>query len=204
MVKLRYVKVLYCEKFMSNKVIGVLGVQGGFSRHADSVNRLGFKSIIVKTAVDLAKIDKLIMPGGESTAMRLMLQKHGLWNDLKDFAKSKPVFGTCAGAILLADTINTGEESLGAIKIDIKRNSYGRQIDSFEANLELDLQNKKVIVPSMFIRAPEITRIGTQVKVLAHHNDLPVLVQDKHVLVATFHPELTHDDTICEYFINEV
>lgn len=189
---------------MSNKVIGVLGIQGGFSRHADAVNRLGFKSIIVKTVSDLAKIDKLIMPGGESTAMRLMLQKHGLWASLKEFVKINPVFGTCAGAILLAASINTGEESLGAIAIDIKRNGYGRQINSFEANLELDLQNKKVIVPSMFIRAPEIIRIGTNVTVLAQHNNLPVLVQEDHILVATFHPELTMDDTICDYFVREV
>lgn len=189
---------------MSNKVIGVLGIQGGFARHVDSVNHLGFKSIIVKTTAEFAKIDKLIMPGGESTAMRLMLQKHGLWGLLQDFVKTNPVFGTCAGAILLAKNIDTNETSLDVIDVDIKRNGYGRQIDSFEANLELNLPNKKLTVPSMFIRAPEITRVGNSVQILAQHNSLPVLVQENNILIATFHPELTDDYTICDYFINNV
>ena len=186
---------------MQKQLIGILGIQGGFSKHQESVNRLGYKSLIVKTAIELQQVDKLIMPGGESTAMRLLLKKHSLWDNLKKFAKTKPIFGTCAGAILLAKSINGAEESLDAIDIAIKRNSYGRQIASFEAALEVTLNNKISVVPSMFIRAPQITCVGKNIRVLAVHDNMPVLVQENNVMVATFHPELTNDDTICEYFL---
>lgn len=186
---------------MQEKMIGILGIQGGFSKHQESVDRLGYKSLIVKTVNDLHKVDKLIMPGGESTAMRLLLKKHGLWDSLKKFAKTKPIFGTCAGAILLAKSIDGAEESLEAIDITIKRNSYGRQIASFEAELNVTLNSQVSIVPSMFIRAPQITHIGQNVKVLATYANMPVLVEENNVMVATFHPELINDDIICEYFL---
>lgn len=186
---------------MQNQLIGILGIQGGFSKHQESVNRLGYKSLIVKTAVELQQVDKLIMPGGESTAMRLLLKKHGLWDNLKEFVKTKSIFGTCAGAILLAKSIDGAEESLGAIDITIKRNSYGRQIASFETALEVTLNNKISVVQSMFIRAPQIIHVGEHVKVLASYENMPVLVEENNVIVATFHPELTNDDTICEYFL---
>lgn len=189
---------------MNDQMIGVLGIQGGFSRHQDAVARLGFKTILVKTLEDLRKADKLIMPGGESTAMRLLLKKHGLWDNLKEFVKTKPVFGTCAGAILLSKSIDSNEESLMAIDVAIARNSYGRQIDSFETNLEVTLNSRVHVIPSMFIRAPQITKINKNIQILAQYENMPVLVQENHVLIATFHPELTNDDTICSYFLNYV
>jgi pyridoxal 5'-phosphate synthase pdxT subunit len=189
---------------MHNSIIGILGIQGGFSKHQDTVNSLGYKSLIVKTAADLQKVDKLIIPGGESTTMRLLLKKHGLWPMLEEFTKTNPVFGTCAGAILLAKTINNHEESLAAIDINIKRNSYGRQIASFVTNLDVTLNHKIIRVPSMFIRAPQVTQVGSNVHVLAKYDNLPVLLQEQHIMVATFHPELTNDTTICDYFIHNV
>lgn len=192
---------------MQKQTIGILGIQGGFSKHQQVVQDLGFATIIVKTVADLKKSDKLIMPGGESTTMRLLLKKHQLWDELKKFCQTKQVFGTCAGAILLAKNIdakNADEDSLEAIDITIMRNSYGRQIDSFETMLDVDLNGQIVTVPSMFIRAPQIGTVGPGVKILATYNNMPVLVQAGLVLAATFHPELTGDNTICNYFLNHL
>ena len=189
---------------MENHIVGILGIQGDFSRHQEVVNRLNYKTLIVKTPEDLQKVDKLIMPGGESTAMRLLLQKHGLWRYLQEFVQTKSVFGTCAGAILLAKNIDTNEESLDAIDIDVKRNSYGRQIDSFTTTLDIVFDGNASTVPAAFIRAPEITRTGSAVKVLATHQNMPVLAQERQILVATFHPELTTNSKICEYFLQQV
>jgi len=209
-------------------MIGILSIQGGFALHQQMVHNLGFDTLQVKTSADLHKIDKLIIPGGESTAIRLLLQKHGLWDELKDFCSTKPVFGTCAGAILLAKRIKSeneaGEESFGVIDITIVRNSYGRQIDSFETTLDVNLaastanglDNSRiqleqatspaliVSVPAVFIRAPQIIETGKDVKILATYNKLPVLVHEGKILAATFHPELTDDNTICNYFLNDM
>ena len=209
-------------------MIGILSIQGGFAKHQQMVHNLGFDTLHVKTPADLHRVDKLIIPGGESTTMRLLLQKHGLWDELKDFCATNQVFGTCAGAILLSKTIQTdsggNEESFGVIDITIARNSYGRQVDSFEATLNVKLKasiangsnnslkqleqptftTPTLSVPAIFIRAPQIIETGSAVQILATYNNMPVLVQQGSVLAATFHPELTDDNTICNYFLNDM
>lgn len=187
---------------MVNGIIGVLGIQGDFDLHIQSINRLGYDAITIRTKNELNKIDKLIIPGGESTTIRLLLQRHGLWDEIKHFAQYKPVFGTCAGAILLSKNINTGEESLNAIDIDIKRNSYGRQINSFQTTLELNLGGEIVQSSVMFVRAPQITRIGKNVTIIAKYANFPVIVQENHVIVATCHPEVACNDDLCSYFLH--
>lgn len=186
-------------------MIGILALQGDFIQHAKMIHQLQQDYRLVRTADDLAHVDRLILPGGESTTMRLLAQKHGLWSDLKVFCKTHPVFGTCAGAILLAQTIDSEhtEESLQAIDITINRNSYGRQIDSFVTDVVINFPRQDAInISAIFIRAPQITTVGKHVDILASYDDSPILLQQKNCLVATFHPELTSSTLIHQYFCN--
>jgi 5'-phosphate synthase pdxT subunit len=171
-------------------IIGILSLQGDFAEHIDSLKKNGFEVMTVKSVSDLNKVDGLVMPGGESTTISKLLIKTGLFDAIRDFGSKKPVFGTCAGAILLAKKIEDKNDeevkSLELIDIEILRNAYGRQQDSFSAIIKLDGFN----IDASFIRAPRILKVHDDVEILIRYNDDPVLVREGNILVATFHPEL--------------
>ena len=184
--------------------IGVVALQGSFAKHAFSMGKLGIKCRAVREPEDLKLIDALILPGGESTAMTLLLEEEGLWESMNEILETMPVFGTCAGAILLGQQID--DERVRCFnKIDYiaERNAYGRQIESFKTSL---------IIPSMldhdfhaiFIRAPKFREIKPSVQSLAVFGADPVLMRQDNVLVASFHPELTEDPGIHKYFVDEI
>jgi 5'-phosphate synthase pdxT subunit len=179
---------------MNSSVIGVLAIQGDFAAHVRALRRIGVDAIEVRRADDLEAAEGLIIPGGESTTMLKFIDEENLAASLTDFARQgKPIFGTCAGAILLArEVYNPAQASLGLIDIGIERNGYGRQVDSFIAEVETAIEGGPL--EAVFIRAPKIKRTGTEVEVLASLNGEPVLVRERNILAATFHPELTEDD----------
>jgi len=186
-----------------SSVVGVLALQGAFEAHQHVLRDLGVGSVQVRTPADLEMVDALVMPGGESTTMSHLLQTSGLFDVIDARLKQgMPVFGTCAGMILLAKGVLDGrsdQRSFGAIDIDVKRNAYGRQIDSFET--DISLVGLVEDFHAVFIRAPQIARIGEDVTVLARHNENVVLARQGSVMVASFHPELTNDARIHSMFI---
>jgi 5'-phosphate synthase pdxT subunit len=186
-----------------SRVVGVLALQGAFEAHQHVLRDLGVESVQVRTPSDLDVVDALVMPGGESTTMSHLLQTSGLFNSIDARLKQgMPVFGTCAGMILLAKGVLDGrsdQRSFGAIDIDVKRNAYGRQIDSFETDIALAGMFEDF--HAVFIRAPQIARLGEEVTVLARHNEDVVLARQGSVMVASFHPELTSDARIHSMFI---
>lgn len=185
--------------------IGVLSIQGDFEKHLQMCELLDADAFPVKTPTELSTCDGLIMPGGESTTFVNLLHKHGLWDEVKLFAQIKPVFGTCAGLIVLANRIEKNQiETLGAIDIKIARNAYGRQVDSFIDNVKIDFGDGPFDFEGVFIRAPRILRLGSGVRAFGWHGDDVVLAEQDNILVATFHPELTSDARIHEYFLNKV
>lgn len=189
----------------STKVVGVLALQGAFSSHEIVLNSLGVRSHQVRTPQDLSVVDALIMPGGESTAMSQLLDSSELFEPIKKSVhEGMPVFGTCAGMILLAKKIIDGRDdqvSLNAIDIEVQRNAYGRQLDSFEADILIGVADT---FHAVFIRAPRIVKSASTVEVLAKYDDDIVLAKQKNVLVASFHPELSNDVRVHEIFIKEI
>lgn len=187
--------------------VGVLALQGAFARHAAVLTDVGTTPIEVRTPENLAGVDALVMPGGESTTMSMLLDIAELRQPLAErLARGLPVFGTCAGMILLASAVADGrsdQESLAAIDMDVRRNGYGRQIDSFEADIDVGegLLDWDTPFHGVFIRAPVVERVGDGVEVLARVDDNPVLCRQGHVMVASFHPELTDDRRIHELFV---
>ncbi len=179
-------------------------MQGDFAMHARMVERVGSRWKLVKSAADLDGIDGLIIPGGETTTM-LKFLGNNLREKLKEFAgEGKPVFGTCAGAILVAkEVLNPSQPSLGLIDISIERNAYGRQVDSAIRQGQCP-ELSTALIEMVFIRAPIIRRVGKEVVVLGTADGLPVLVEQANVLAATFHPELTEDETIHRYFLKKM
>ena len=186
-----------------NAVIGILALQGAFDAHELAVRRCGATTVQVRTAEDLDRVDALVMPGGESTTMSHLLSTSGLFDPIaKRLSDDMPVFGTCAGMILLAQKVydaRPDQHSFSALDIDVRRNAYGRQVDSFECDMEVT--GLDAPFHAVFIRAPRVERVGEGVEVLASHESIPVLVRQGHVLAASFHPELTSDDRIHEQFI---
>lgn len=177
---------------MQEPVIGVLALQGDFEAHRSALERAGACAREVRTAAELESVDGLIIPGGESTTMLKLLDYENLFEPLRRFGSEKPIFGTCAGAILLAtEVLNPPQPSLGLLDITVERNGYGRQIDSRIAGIELE-GNKRA--EAVFIRAPIIRRVGPDAKVLATYLEAPVLVEQGWHLAATFHPELSRSD----------
>jgi len=173
--------------------IGVLAIQGDYAAHADALTEAGATPVEVRKREELETLDGLIIPGGESTTMLKFLERRNLFEDLKNFCQSHPVFGTCAGAILLAREVrNPAQTSLAALDAVIERNAYGRQIDSSILFSDTKLPGGKLEM--VFIRAPRIVEIGPQVEVLAQRQGLPTLVREGNRMAATFHPELTPDD----------
>ena len=187
-------------------VIGVLALQGAFAAHERALIRLGAVTRQVRTAADLAAVDALVMPGGESTTMAHLLATNELFDPLAArLAAGMPVFGTCAGMILLATEVldgRAGQRSFGVIDIAVRRNGYGRQVDSFEDDIAVEGLDEPFHV--VFIRAPKVERVGEGVSVLAHHRGVPVLARQGNVLVASFHPELTDDLRLHGLFVSLV
>lgn len=184
------------------KKIGVLALQGDFEAHRKALERVGAEAVEVRSAPQLACLDGLIIPGGESTTMLKLLKDEQLLEPLRAFGQTRPIFGTCAGAILLASHVsNPPQESLCLLDIDVERNGYGRQIDSRIARLRTDDTGREM--EAVFIRAPIITRVG-DAKVLASYEGAPVLVESGRHMAATFHPELTSDPTIHAMFLDKV
>jgi 5'-phosphate synthase pdxT subunit len=182
--------------------IGVLSVQGAFAAHEQVLRALGASPVQVREPADLDGLVGLVLPGGESTTITLVAKANGLWDELAKFvAGGAPVLATCAGGILLATEIldgRAGQDSLGAVDMAVRRNGFGRQVDSFE--VEVPLAGDERPFPGVFIRAPVIERVGGAVEVLARVHrggaDSPVLCRDRHVTVCTFHPELTADPRV--------
>ena len=174
--------------------IGVLAVQGNFREHAAVLRRLGAEPVEVRLPEQLEGLDGLIVPGGESTAISRLMRLYGLDEAVRSF--SAPIFGTCAGMIVL------DREHLGLVDVAVRRNAFGRQVHSFEA--DLDIGHGEEPVRAVFIRAPWIEEAGPGVEVLAEVDGHPVLARDGRLLVAAFHPELTDDTRIHELFLNQV
>jgi 5'-phosphate synthase pdxT subunit len=182
--------------------VGILAIQGDFAAHAAMLQSLGAETKEVRTVADLNDCDGLILPGGESTTQLQFLQEEGLFNAVKAFAASdQPVFGTCAGAILLATHVNhPAQDSLGLLDMSVLRNAYGRQLASTVSFGRSKLKSEPMEM--VFIRAPIIENIGPGVEVLAEFAGKPALVQKKNVLASTFHPELTDDSTVHQHFLD--
>jgi 5'-phosphate synthase pdxT subunit len=174
--------------------IGVLAVQGNFREHAAVLRSLGADVVEVRLPEQLEGLDGLVIPGGESTAIARLMRLYGLEDALRAFAG--PVFGTCAGMILL------DRAHLGLVDLEVERNAYGRQLASFEADLELEGEEERL--RGVFIRAPRVAEWGDGVEVLARHDGIPVLLRDGRYLVASFHPELTDDTRVHQRFLELV
>jgi 5'-phosphate synthase pdxT subunit len=186
------------------KRIGVLALQGAYQKHVNALTKLGAQTVLVKSADDFTNIDGLIIPGGESTTMGLLIQRYQLQESFQKLhAAQKPIWGTCAGMILLAKEIEGSDQyRLGWMDIAVARNAYGRQIDSFEANLDIPCLGA-ALFHATFIRAPKISNIlAPSVKVLASYQNEPVYVQQDHLLASSFHPELSDDLRMHQYFLN--
>jgi len=186
--------------------IGVLALQGDFAMHARALQKCGAQVVEIRKPEQLADIDGLIMPGGESTTLLKLMDAWGFVPALEKFHGSgKPIFGTCAGLILAArDVTNPAQLSLGLIDVGVERNGYGRQRESFETRGTATLEGRPVPIEMVFIRAPRIRRVGPGVETLARHGGEAVMARQGSVLVATFHPELTNDPTVHEYFCRMV
>src|SRR5919206_530680 len=182
--------------------IGVLALQGDFSLHARAIARCGAEAVEVRKPEQLAELDGLIIPGGESTTLLKLMDAWGFVPALEAFHRGgKPIFGTCAGLILLARGVESPRQfSLGLIDVDVERNAYGRQRESFEAHGTARLHGHDAELEMVFIRAPRIRRTGPGVETLAQHANEPVMAREGSILVATFHPELTDDPTVHAYF----
>ena len=183
--------------------IGVLAIQGDYAAHAEALIETGAAPCEVRKPDELAGLDGLILPGGESTTMLKFLAKHHFFEALEEYCGSHPVFGTCAGAILLAREVrNPPQRSLGLLDAVVERNAYGRQIDSTILMVETALAGGPLEM--VFIRAPRIAETGPGVEVLARRDGFPVLVRQGSILAATFHPELSHDRRVHRLFVETV
>ena len=189
-----------------DRLVGVLALQGAFTAHQRALESAGATTRQVRQPRDLVGLDALVMPGGESTTMSRLLTTSGLFDDVKAMlSDGLPVLGTCAGMILLATEVLDGRPdqlSFGAIDMSVRRNGYGRQVDSFET--DLDVVGLDRPYHAVFIRAPKVVAIGANVEVLAQYDGVPVVARQGHVMVASFHPELTGDARLHARFLQEV
>ncbi len=190
------------------KRVGILALQGDFERHQKSVESSGAAVFLVRQAEDLVGLDGLIIPGGESTTILKLLEDENLFDPVCAFGQALPVFGTCAGAILMAtDVLNPHQKSLGLMDLTVERNAYGRQVDSHVTHITPDhslLDRSSGDLECVFIRAPIIRRVGEGTKVLAVADGVPVLVEQGKHLAATFHPELTPDLRVHKHFLSKL
>ncbi|MFP4153304.1 MAG: pyridoxal 5'-phosphate synthase glutaminase subunit PdxT [Alkalispirochaeta sp.] len=188
-----------------NTSVGVLAFQGDFQRHLSVVRELGWDALPVRRPEEVAGLRGLVIPGGESTTIGLLITRFGLLEAIESaVAEGMAVMGTCAGAILLSREIaGSDQPRLGILDTEIQRNAYGRQVDSFEADVSIPLLGAEPI-RGVFIRAPRYLRCGPAVEILASFEDSPVVVREGRHLALTFHPELTKDTRIHEYFLNNL
>jgi pyridoxal 5'-phosphate synthase pdxT subunit len=199
--------------------VGILALQGGYEAHQIALERAGAEAFLVRTAAELARAEALVLPGGESTTMLKLLKEENLFEQLKQYGATHPVFGTCAGVILMASEVNNPrQDCLGLLDLAVDRNAYGRQLDSRIVKLRPSAEFRWLVdslesgigngnksgaeeLEAVFIRAPIIRRVGKGGEVLAEHDGNPVLVDFGRHLVATFHPELTTDARIHRAFL---
>ena len=184
--------------------IGILSCQGDFEKHDTVCRRLGYDTTRVRTPEALSLVDALIIPGGESTTIGMLTERFGLLHPIREFiASGRAVMGTCAGTILLADTIDhSGQVHFGGMDIVVQRNAYGRQVDSFSAEIVIPAL-KDGPFEGVFIRAPKIISHGPDVEVMGSYEGSPVMVRQDNLLTMTFHPELTRDDRIHALFLRD-
>lgn len=184
--------------------IGVLALQGAVIEHVRMLKEAGATAVPVKNVEDLADLDGLVIPGGESTTISKLMHKYGFMDAIREFGQAKkPIFGTCAGAILLANRINGQEDChLGLMDIKVERNAFGRQKESFEVTMPV--AGVAADYPAVFIRAPYIMEVGENGQVLAKYEEKIVVARSGHYLAAAFHPELTEDTRLHEYFLQMV
>ncbi len=181
--------------------IGVLAIQGDYEAHAAALREAGAEPLLVRKPEELAGLDGLIVPGGESTTMLKFLERDNFLEKLTTFVQSKPTFGTCAGCILLAqEVLHPKQKSLAVLDATVERNAYGRQIDSSIEHCETKIGSLEMV----YIRAPRIVKVGETVEVLAERDGFPVLVRQGHLLAATFHPELSADRRVHRLFVEQV
>ena len=191
------------SKPSGSPTIGILALQGAFDAHARMFAGLGVKTVLVRKPEQLAQVDGLVIPGGESTTFLKHLERAGFFEVLRDYVQTAPTFGTCAGVILLAkDVQSPAQRSLEALDVTVERNAYGRQNDSRILQAETSLPGGPIEM--VYIRAPRITRTGPGVEVLAEREGSPTLVRQGRLLAATFHPELSHDTRVHELFVNSI
>jgi pyridoxal 5'-phosphate synthase pdxT subunit len=192
------------SKVGSHAVVGVLALQGAFASHVECLTAIGCDTREIRTVHDLVGVDGIILPGGESSTMSQLLESSGLFDALHEqITNGFPVFGTCAGMILLAREILDGRQDqrcFAAIDIAVRRNAFGRQVDSFES----DIDTAVGLFHGVFIRAPRIEECGPSVEVLGRLGDEPVLVRNNNVLAASFHPEISGDTRLHQYFVTSV
>lgn len=180
------------------KRVGVLALQGDFEAHSRALEKAGAAPVYVRKPSELEGLDGLVLPGGESTTMLKLLREQQLFEPLREFGRKKPMFGTCAGVILMATEVsNPLQDSLELLDMSVERNAYGRQLDSRIATVDIDGRAHEAV----FIRAPIIRRVGPAGKVLAQYEGSPVLVQFGHHLAATYHPELSEDSPVHKLFV---
>ncbi len=189
--------------------IGVLAIQGDYAAHVSALRRAAADTgapltlVLVRKPSELDSIDGLVIPGGESTTFLKFLERDGFLGALQSFVNSRPTFGTCAGSILLAnEVLHPAQPSLGVLDATVERNAYGRQNDSAILHAESGLGGHPLEM--VFIRAPRFTRVGADVRVLARRDGFPALVEQGHLLAATFHPELSQDTRVHRYFLDMV
>ncbi len=183
--------------------VGILALQGDYEAHARAFKAAGATTVLVRKAEQLSSLDGLVIPGGESTTMLKFLEQDGFFAALAEFVASTPCFATCAGCILVArEVLHPPQRSLGALDATVERNAYGRQIDSTILTLDTELPGDPLEM--VFIRSPRITRVGAEVEILAKRDGFPTLVRQGHLLVATFHPEMTSDTRVQRLFLDIV
>ncbi|MFC1562835.1 pyridoxal 5'-phosphate synthase glutaminase subunit PdxT [candidate division KSB1 bacterium] len=190
---------------MSSVCVGILALQGAYEKHKEKCDWLGIDCVYVRSPEELQECSHLIIPGGESTTISKLISIYGFRDELKRFSHEKYIWGTCAGMILLASRVDDSRiENLGLIDIHILRNGYGRQVDSFVTEEKLSFIEGDEKFRFIFIRAPKLLEYGDSVTVLGSINGDVVIARNKNILVSSFHPELTSDSRIHDYFINKM
>ncbi|MCK4674543.1 MAG: pyridoxal 5'-phosphate synthase glutaminase subunit PdxT [Gammaproteobacteria bacterium] len=186
-----------------NKIVGILALQGAYQKHVESLSRLGLESRLIRKPGELDDCSALILPGGESTTISLLMQDYGLYEPIKSFAKNHPVMGVCAGLILMADKVDDERVTpLGLIPFKATRNFYGRQVHSFTAELKLNFDSNSNF-QAHFIRAPGIEELSAEVEVLATYDDKAIIIGAGKHIALSFHPELTNDTRIHQYWLSK-